>query len=234
MRHIIILTALAVLFIRPAAAQELYIGGAYGTTEFVGSCDTVPVDNAISLSGSQGSCEDSDRGFKLLLGAEVTKHFGFEFFFGQFGEIAIRDVDLSGTVNGRQAALTGDFGVDHSWSFGLVGIGSLPIGDNFSVFGKAGGHWWSVEGNYGEVTVDGSSIVGQFPSDDDGHDFLFGAGAQYKFDNGIAVRAEWERYFMGSSSLFDDIVGSGDDDTIHDDEIDVISLGVLYYLDGGH
>jgi OmpA-OmpF porin, OOP family len=83
-----------------------------------------------------------------------------------------------------------------------VGIGSYPIVDKLSVYGKLGLYRGELEGPAGEET---------------NNDLTYGVGLQYDFLKNVGVRGEWQRYNkMGG--------GSG----IPETDVDVVSIGVVY------
>ena len=88
-----------------------------------------------------------------------------------------------------------------STTFGVAGLGILPLGNQFEIFGKLG---------IGNTSVDATATAGTLSAGakDSGSDVLFGVGAMFNFSRNLGVRAEWERY--------------------NDSEIDVLSIGVQY------
>lgn len=82
------------------------------------------------------------------------------------------------------------------------GVGSLPIVRRARLFGKLGVARWRTE-----TTI--SDLRGQTATERDGTDLIYGAGFEYRFDFGLAVRAELEvfdeigehRIRMGSIGL---------------------------------
>ncbi len=75
----------------------------------------------------------------------------------------------------------------------VAGVGSYPLGKNLAILGKAGIYRWDANGF-------GNSTEG-----------MWGVGVKYKFNNGLAVRAEAERY-----------------NDVRNEEIDTYNIGAQY------
>jgi OOP family OmpA-OmpF porin len=70
----------------------------------------------------------------------------------------------------------------------LTAVGSVPITDKFSAYGKAGFHRWNVD----EVNP---GLIGS--TDDSGTDPTYGVGLQYRFNDKVALRTEYNRFELG-------------------------------------
>ena len=81
----------------------------------------------------------------------------------------------------------------------VAGVASFPLKDRLSIFGKAGIYDWE-----SDVSV---PILG-VSADDDGTDIMYGFGLNYSVGN-WGIRGEWERFDA-------------------DDDVDMISVGVIY------
>lgn len=88
-------------------------------------------------------------------------------------------------------------------AYALAVVGTYPINNDFTVFGKLGAYSGDVEINENFGTAP-SSI-----SDDDS-DVLFGLGLKYNITKQFSVRGEWERY------------------NDSDNPLDLFSIGVAY------
>ncbi len=75
----------------------------------------------------------------------------------------------------------------------VAGVGSYPLGKNLAILGKAGIYRWDANG-FGNGT-----------------EGMWGVGVKYKFNNGVAVRAEAERY-----------------NDVRNEEIDTYNIGAQY------
>ncbi len=83
----------------------------------------------------------------------------------------------------------------------VAGLARFSLKRQVSIFGKAGLYTWDSD-------VSGTGTA----SDDDGTDVMYGFGVDYSVGN-WGIRGEWERFDESSSG---------------DDDIDMISVGVIY------
>jgi opacity protein-like surface antigen len=77
---------------------------------------------------------------------------------------------------------------------GVSGVGSMPLGENVSVYGKLGVLQEEPQLNLG---IPGS-----------GTDLTYGLGLKYQFTNDLGLRFEWQR-FNGGSPFDDDVLSGG-------------------------
>ena len=164
-----------------------YVGGSIGQSEAQDLCD--------GISG----CDDTDTAWKIFGGYHVNRNFAIEGGYTDLGKSTINATGPGGNLNATIEAT----------AFELVGLGSLPLGNQFSVFGKIGLY-------RGEVEARGSGVVLGAPvnlsEDDSGTDLTFGFGARLDITRNFGVRGEWQRY----SDMGGDI------------DIDVLSVGVVF------
>jgi OOP family OmpA-OmpF porin len=137
-------------------------------------------------------------GLKTFVGYSFNRNFALEAGYAYLGK-SNANMDGRVTTGGVSNAVS-NFGLIYKMSsVFLDGVGTLPIGDKWSLFGRVGL-------GYNRVTTDGNgSNGGSMPltlggSSDDrvSHkvNVKFGAGAGYDFTSTFGVRAEWERYRM--------------------------------------
>ncbi len=162
-------------FAQQAQERGWYLGGSIGQMEADGSCP------------GGFSCDLKDTAWKFFGGYRVNRHLAAEAFYGNWGEISLS----SGPITSKAEV--------SSW--GLAGLGILPIGNQFSVFGKLG-----FANSEQEFTV--TDGVDSASATDDGSEMIFGFGAGFNFTNNLGLRAEWER--------------------LDDSEVDIISIGIQY------
>ena len=86
-------------------------------------------------------------------------------------------------------------------------LGSLPLADRFSVYGKFGFYRADSEVNFNLV------VLGSGSASETNTDITFGVGLRYDFTRNLGLRAEWQRY--GD-------VGDGATD------VDVMSVGLIW------
>ncbi len=188
MRYLLaLICTLAVAF--PVAAQDsgFYAGGHIGQATAKDSCDNV--------AGPGVSCDDEDTAWKILGGYQLNRNLGIEVGYTDLGEVSASGP--GGTASVEAKALE------------LVGVGSLPLGERFSVYGKAG-----VYRGETDATASTALLTGSFSETN--NDLTFGVGARYDLTRNIALRAEWQRYAD---------VGGGD---IGESDVDVLSVGALF------
>ena len=110
-----------------------------------------------------------------------------------------------GEASGNEPGF-GSFTVEAK-AFDLVAVGTLPINDKFSVLGKIGLY---------KGDLDASDSTGASLSESS-TDLTYGIGVQYNFNKNLGIRAEWQQY-----------KGMGNQDTIGESDVDVMSIGVIY------
>ena len=124
----------------------------------------------------EGSYDDEDTAFSVFGGYQFNKYFGLEAGYVDFGKIE------SDTVG---PDLEGD-------SAYLTAVGTLPITDKFSAYAKAGFHRWNLNDPLPLVTG---------KADDSGTDPTYGVGAQYRFNDKVALRGEYSRFETGDADV---------------------------------
>lgn len=92
--------------------------------------------------------------------------------------------------------------------FSVVGVGSFPISDQISIFGKLGLFRWDLDLS----VTDGISTLSVGES---GTDITYGVGARYNLTERVGVRVEWEQ--------FSDV---GDAGTTGESDLTLLSAGV--------
>ena len=156
---------------------------------------TLPVHAVNSgwyMGFNMGSAEvdvinESDLGYKFY-GGYLTDNFGAEMAFIGLGDGYTSDnLDVSGL----------------SFEF----IGRLPLGSAFSLLGKFGLFWWTVEncdtGYYWYYCPEGTY--------NDGSDLTYGLGLQYDVNDRISIRGEWQEF-----------------EDVNNSDISLLSAGILY------
>lgn len=202
------LVALAVIASPFAVADDSgwYVGANVGQSR-------AKIDNERITSGLSGSGfgttsitnDDRDTGYKIYGGYQINKNFAVEggyFDLGKFGYTAT--TVPAGTLSGN-IKLKG---------LNLDLVGTLPITEKFSAFGRVGVNYAQARDSFagtGAVVV-----VNPNPSKRDTN-YKVGLGLQYAFTESLAMRAEVERYRIN------DAIGNKGD-------IDLVSVGLLYQL----
>ena len=127
--------------------------------------------------------DDDDTGGKIFGGYRFNDYFAIEGSFYDFGEM---------NEGGNQLELDG---------VGLAAVGSIPVSERFSLFGKLGVHAWDAE-------ISGA-IASRF-SDDSDTDAFYGIGVEYALTDRWDIRGELERY------------------EVDDVDLDVASIGISF------
>lgn len=146
--------------LRPDAG--FYLGGAFGQSKFKEWCG-----GSITLA----SCEDTDTSWKLLGGYRFNRYVAAEASYIEWGEVT------ASTSTAQVAA--------EQHSYGLAAVGTLPIGERFELFGKAG--FLTTEQETRRITPNPSTL------NRDETELHFGLGAKYAFTRNWALRGEWEK-----------------------------------------
>jgi OOP family OmpA-OmpF porin len=171
-------------FSAPAAAQDMgfYLGATFGSATQDGQCDGV-------VAGV--SCDDKDSAWRILGGYQFNRNLAVELGYHNLGEAS---------ASGGGVTVT-----DEVTAWELVAVGSFPLANQFSLYGKLGMYRGEVERT---VTLGGLSAS----ADESGTEFTFGLGARYDFMPNLGVRAEWQRYM----------------DLLPDVDVDVLSIGLIF------
>ena len=204
------LLTLALMAAPFAMAQDSgwYVGGNVGQTQ-------ATIDDARITSGLLGSGlvagpindNDTDRGYKLFGGYQVNRYFSVEggyFDLGQFG---------FSTTTTPTGTLSGDIRIK---GLNLDAVGTLPLTDKFSAFGRIGVTYAKSEDSFNGTGA--VNVLNPNPSSRDTN-LKVGLGVQYAFTDALSMRAEIERYRI------DDAVGNKGD-------IDMASVGLVYRFGG--
>lgn len=205
-----------------AAAQSAepgwYAVGFGGKTGAAGLGKGQVDDNLVAIFGSVGldvldtssTLDDSDTGFGVAGGYQVNDHLAFEFAYVDLGSIRYR---ATSTVSDGVEQFAGEAVLDNSASGAVVSVlGILPIGERFSVYGRAGLSLMNADGA-ARITVDGESQRDSQSSQTS--DPVIGIGAEYNLSRNFAIRLAWDRY-----------LDVGTEDVVGDTDIDLFSLAV--------
>ncbi len=153
MRKILLAAAAVSVIAAPAVAQDITPSW-YGT-----------------LGYSQLDHSDGDLGaITGRVGAKFNPWFGVE---GE-GSVGVRNDDF--TVAGVPVTLK------HKYDLAAYGVGTIPVSENFELFGRVGYGTTEIE-----ATAAGASARG------DGESWNYGVGANYFFDGQNGVRGDWTR-----------------------------------------
>lgn len=181
--------ALSGLLAATQASAQAFIGGSIGQSD---------VDESITTGLiTSGVVDGKDTGFKVFGGYMFNRNIGVEAAYVDLGEVSYSGRFGAALVTGGKVEVTG---------FNIAALGSFPINEQFSVFGKIGLFIWDVEA---------SDVTGGVPfsAKNDGTDISFGLGVGYNFTRNLGVRAEWERFKVELADKAD---------------ADLISIGIVW------
>lgn len=172
MRTLLLTTAALTVLAAPAMAQE-------------------PVSRVTGSVGyTQLDGDDGDLG--AITGRATynfTRHLGVE---GE-ASFGVKDEDITiGAVDGS---------LEHEYDAAVYGVATLPVSENFELFGRVG---------YGTTSI--KADVAGFTASEDGESVNYGVGANYFFDGRNGIRADITR-----RDFTDDAGG----------EVDTYSLGYV-------
>jgi OOP family OmpA-OmpF porin len=172
----------------PAFAQDshFFAGAAVGASNKKDGCDDLP---------GGISCDHKDTGWKLFGGYQFNKYLGAELGYTDLGKVKASGGGLS-----ARAKIDG---------FELTGVGTIPLVDKLSAYGKLG---------FIRSDVDTSAKFAGVKVSEKDHstDLTFGLGLRYDFTNMVGARLEWQHYDnVGNSST-----GKSD--------VNLLSVGVLF------
>ncbi len=168
------------------ANAQWYAGGSFGQSTMK--------DTSSALIGT--SFDDTDNAWKVYGGYQFHPNVGVEVGYIDFGKF-----------KGSGPATVSD-----NWKatgINVSAVGTLPLANQFSLFGKVGLMAWDVDDKFSVGPVSGSAKK-------KGTNLSLGIGAQYAFTKQLAGRVEYERF-----------TNVGNDDTGKSD-IDLLSIGVVF------
>lgn len=171
---------LATLVLSPLAASAdtgFFFGGSLGAATLDEDFDGLGIDT-------------DSTSFRLNLGWQFNDFFAFEGGYHSFGKFD-KDLDIGGILSDVRIEADG---------FTLGATASIPVGENFSLFGRAGAFFWE-----GDARINSVSLAR--PEDEN---VYYGAGADVKVTDRFSLVGDWTRY------------------ELEDTESDVISLGFRY------
>ena len=159
-------------FLAPVAAAQaqdrgFYLGGALGQSKFKEWCDT-----GGSTTATLPACDDTDTTWKILGGYRFNRYIAAEATYIDWGEVS---ATARITATGRTIDVAAS-----QVSYGLAAVGTLPLGQRFELFGKAGFV------NTEQDTTSATTVTR------DETELHYGVGVKYAFTRNWALRGEWE------------------------------------------
>jgi len=154
---------------------------------------------AQSVTATQTSSESSDFGFKVFGGYQFNKYLALEGGYAQFNNYT-----ANGTVTAPTPQVSA-YQTEDNNTWALAAVGTLPLTNDFSVFGKFGANSWKKTTNTFVTTSSGDFT--RASSIERGIDPYYGVGVSYALMDGLVLRGEYERYDLGGPKV--DFISAG-------------------------
>lgn len=179
-----------------SGGSSMEVGTMYGGVS-AGQATTNCMMNDGKLIEGDEDCRTP--GWKIYGGYKVTDILSVE---GGYYNLGSSEESLKGTLTKDGYTLTDPSVEGKASGLGIAAVASVPVVDNFEVFGKAGAMIWqseatvtaaSITNNTTGVTCPASACAAS--TDKNGTSPLIGVGASYKINDNFGVRGEYE-YFQ--------------------------------------
>jgi len=167
----------ATLAASSVASAQWYAGGSVGRS----SASFNSPDYSLGNAGVSESQDKTKTAYKIFGGYDFTRNWALE---GGYTSLGKPQYNYSGIANGN-ATLE-----NSSWS--LAGKGTLPLNDQFNLFGKLG-----LTYNRSELTstTDNPGVLAFPASTSKGRsDILMGLGGEYMLNKKLGLRVEYENF----------------------------------------
>ena len=199
------ITAATILSVAMASAfaGDWYGVGSIGQSKTKDSFKST-FDSGLPAGGLTSSMDDTDTGYKLQLGYKFTPNWAIE-----GGYVDLGKLNYNATYTGPPAGNASGEVKAHGWN--VAGVGTYPLNNQFSLFGKLGVIDAKIEGSLNDTNGNGGSISKTKVKTN------WGLGANYNVSKQWGLRAEWERF----SKL-------GDSNSIGESDVDLLSVGLVY------
>ena len=173
-------TALALISAQ-AMAEDFYVGAGAG----IFGVDVGEVEEGIDF-------DEDDTGFRAFGGWQFHKNFGVELGYvdGGSASATVGDIDVDG--------IEADINVDVS-GIDLFLTGTMPIGESFYAFAKAGMVSWDadLDAVIREDDGEGGVIETELSASDSGEDPAYGAGFGFNLGENAKVQVDYTFYDVG-------------------------------------
>ncbi|HVL35687.1 MAG TPA: outer membrane beta-barrel protein [Burkholderiales bacterium] len=171
------LVAAAGLLYGPAAPAQLYVGASAGRAGY----DRAITEGLITA----GPVEERSLAFKLYGGYHFARQFAVEGGYYDLGKVAYSGAFRGAPVSDGEVAVSG---------FAAFALGSVPLSEAFSVFGKLGLLGWQVRAR--DITA-GQPFTDKWR----GRDLALGAGISVLLKGNMGGRLEWERFKVDDARI---------------------------------
>lgn len=204
------LVALAALASPLAMAQDTGWYGGASVGQSRATIDDARITRGLQSGGfTSSTIADDDRstGYKIFGGYQLNKNFAVEGGYFDLGKFGYRATTVpTGTLNGSMKVR----------GLNLDLVGTLPVTEKFSVFGRVGVNYAQTRDSFSGTGA--VNVTNPNPRKNDTN-YKAGLGLQYAFTDSLAMRLEAERYRIN------DAVGNKGD-------VDLYSVGLVYRFGG--
>jgi OmpA-OmpF porin, OOP family len=178
MKKIAIAVVLLSAVVAPAVAADNYVGLRVGQAK-------TNIDNNTWATAGLDSANPT--GWGVFVGHDFTPNFALEAEYLNLGEIKSGDNSVKST------------------GFSVSGVGSFPINEQFSLFGKLG---------YAVITGKPGCPAGCNFGDQNNRAVTYGLGGQFNVSPAVGIRLAWDRYHFN--------------DTAWNGNANLVSIGALF------
>ena len=168
--------------------------------------------NGLPTQNMEASTEPEDIGYQAAFGYRFNRYLAFELALAQYGDL---QSTMTGEVDGGQGFVPVNLKLNFSVGGPVIsGIGILPFGDHFEIYGRVGVLFASSDREF-TSRIDGQT--GAFGSaKGDSTETVLGLGATYHFNQVYSVRAEFQK--------IDEI---GDPGKTGTEDLEIIAIGLI-------
>lgn len=197
-KNILVLALLSAIATPALADNTGTFYGAFdvGQSKIKGACNGL-------LAG--WSCKDTASAIRIAAGYQITPVWGIEASYSEYGAAKFSGPLLTATIN-SETKLNG---------FAIHAIGTLPVNDAFSLFGKLGIASTSAKAS---GTSSNPAVVSIVSAETSNTNASFGIGAQYAITNKVALRAQYDDF------------GSVGNSNTGKSKVTLISAGVVFWF----
>jgi hypothetical protein len=205
---------------------SFYMSADAGSTEFKGDMLDAAGTYTCGTITATVSVDDSDSGYGIKGGYNVTENFSLEVGYKNLGEISESASLSSGTCSTLLGTLTINSAstLNLTWEgsgYTIGGAFNYPINDKFSVGVDGGLFIWDVDMDV-RISGSGSLVIGgntysasgtaSGTESVDGEDMYFGLSAAYKIQDNLGIGLGYQRF---NSLGGDNVGGDGDVDYMY-------------------
>jgi OOP family OmpA-OmpF porin len=185
-KNILAILSVLALSAPMASATDWYVGAGGGRANFNGNELDLEPSRLATETYALNNLDKSSTGWKLFAGRQLNENWAVEFAYTKLGKFYFDATINAGPGPGPYPIAEYAEAEPDCWS--LSGVGFLPLGNNFSLLGKAGLCRWDDHAYAREGLIEYTGPMST------GTNLTYGIGAKYDFADNLGVRAEWERF----------------------------------------